>query len=112
MPDPVNNPNQPGKELFTGAKQFMEIIQLVIGIVGGITAVVSLFKNALWFLAVGVLVVLISVAWYLIQKHWKRRRPPKFVTPNDSIKGGAYLRGLLPFESGERILGRDIKITG
>ena len=54
-----------------------------------------------------ILLTLASLVWFLYQRRKARRkpRPPKIVNPASNPK--AYLRGLLAFEKGESLLGRD-----
>jgi len=106
MPDPANNQPQAEKEPLTGAKRVIEIVQLVLGISGGITALVSLQKQSQGLLLIGVFVLVLSAAWYFVQRRLKRRRRRNIEPFGIPSVSGAYLRGLLPFEQGEQILGR------
>lgn len=51
-------------------------------------------------------VIVASVAWYWIHRAMLRRRRPRIAVEQLERGGGAYLRGLLPFERGEKLLGR------
>src|SRR5436305_4415635 len=90
-----------------GAKKLVDILQVIGGVGGALAAVASKALENKLFFAVGLVLCLLSAGWYGLSR-WLRRRqrqkvPPVHLEPTSK----AFLRGLLPFEKGEALLGRD-----
>jgi hypothetical protein len=93
---------------YGGAKSVVELVQLVLT-VGGVLASAFSFaeKSPRWLPWVSVGVVVLGVGWHFAAKWWRRRRRQRPAALDAKPGGGALLRGLLPFEQNEQLLGRD-----
>jgi len=89
----------------TTAKGVSETVQFVLRVAAGISALLSLIQGKPWHFVVAVVVVLSTFAWDLFQRRLRHRCPR--LDPAIKVAKRAYLRGLLPFEQGERLLGRE-----
>ncbi|MBD2055328.1 hypothetical protein H6F88_04690 [Oculatella sp. FACHB-28] len=98
---------KPLKGLIDVLKEYQNLIQGVGGVAGTILSFSQQAKDHPLYLAIGILLVIASIAWYFISRrhNYHSRQKVKFEPPIPGSK--AYLRGLLPFERGEHLLGRE-----
>src|SRR5204862_491854 len=91
-----------------GFKKITDTVSLVTSGIGALTAAVVKLNadRHQWVFWLGLSVFLLSGAWFLCNRWWRRRHRQKLTFPQVAPSPGAYLRGLLPFEKGETLLGR------
>ncbi len=56
------------------------------------------------------MVFVVAAAWVAIGAYLRRRRPKTSIVPLEPRSTSSYLRSLLPFEKGDRLLGRDQEV--
>ncbi|HWW61119.1 MAG TPA: hypothetical protein VN181_07120, partial [Thermoanaerobaculia bacterium] len=96
----------PGDSPLSGARRISEWLEFPVGLAGVLTTLFAAIREKPWILTLGIAVMVASVAWYLVRRAIVRRRRPRIALEPLERGGGAYLRGLLPFERGEKLLGR------
>ena len=55
-------------------------------------------------------VFVMAAVWVVVGAYLRRRKPKKLALPIEQRSASSYLRGLLPFENGEGLLGRDQEV--
>jgi hypothetical protein len=101
----------PDKGPLVGAQRAGQWIEILLGLAGTFTALFAAISDKPWILLLGVAVIAGSIAVYLLRRAAIRRRRPKVRAEHLGPVGSAYLRGLLPFERGEKLLGRASDIS-
>lgn len=86
---------------------FTRLLQGILGVASIIGLVRSALDTNLWQVAISVAVFLLVAAWLLAGSLVRRRRPRKPVLQPEGRAASSYLRGLLPFEKHDQLLGRD-----
>jgi len=103
---------QPGwlTNLLTGSDYITRGIQAMLGL-GGVIALIKAQwdQNQFVFWASAAL-ALVSVAWFSLGTYIRKRRPKSPRLPSGLRSSSSYLRGLLPFEKGESLLGREQEV--
>jgi hypothetical protein len=110
----MSDPNAPVEEPL---KQLLGRTDVVTRSVQGLLAVSGVFgllaaeweKHPYLLFASGVVVAL-AAAWLMVGIYLRRRRPGKPVIASTPRSTSSYLRGLLPFEQGDSLLGRDQEV--
>jgi len=96
------------KPQYEPARRLNEALQLLLTIGGTLTAVVAIVKSSPWIAVGAGTVVVGSLAWFIVRRVVLRRRRRPVAVAAPPAGGSAYLRGLLPFEKGEHLLGRGL----
>src|SRR5947209_9019317 len=109
MVEPSQKPalTSPEEEPLAGAKKIVDIFQKIGGVGGALAAVVSKALENKWAFGGGLCLCILSAGWYFISRWQRRRRRQKAPPVHLESTNKAFLRGLLPFEKGEALLGRD-----
>jgi WD40 repeat protein len=108
MSDSPPDPQQDySSDPLRSASKFTQTVQALLAIVGVITGVASALNANARALGAGVAIVLGSVAWFAFSRWRQRHRPTVRAIASSSKASGAFLRGLLPFQRGDQLLGRD-----
>ncbi|MHB8069694.1 MAG: ATP-binding protein [Desulfobaccales bacterium] len=105
-PSPKSSPRPSILRDLLGSNEIVRLCTYLFGIVGALTSLVSAFKKQPVVFSVGVAILLLTAAWHLFNR-WRLRRLPAKLEISTPEGPRAYLRGLLPFERGEKLLGRD-----
>ena len=106
MPDPSSDPESGSRGPFRGAHALTQLAQVFLAVTGAATSIANLRQNR-WLLALGVGVLVGSIVWHLYSRRRQRQRRAVQTPLSVPESSTAYLRGLLPFQSGDRLLGRD-----
>jgi WD40 repeat protein len=98
--------SQPPLDTLLGSSEIVRIGQVLSTFIGVMITVFSYFQQHPIIVVIGIAILLLTVVWHFLARWWQRRqRRPVPIPPPPGPR--AYLRGLLPFERGETLLGRD-----
>lgn len=92
--------------LFSKLKE--EATTLIIGLISALGAVITNYvvKNIiLFFVCIGI--VTLCILWIVFKKIQSKKKPRKLPTEPTPETSRSYIRGLLPFEKGDKLLGRE-----
>ncbi len=103
------NPEDPRwlRDILQGTGLVTRSVQAVLGIGAILASVQSNWAANPWQLGLSGGVVALVVAWLGLGFYLRRRRPGAVVLPTEARTASSYLRGLLPFEKNDQLLGRD-----
>ncbi len=108
MPDASQQPPSNIPPSLSSARKITDFIQIILALCGAMAAVISYLKEMSALVIISALIMALSLCWHLALKRW-RRKHRKFEPITATPSPRAYLRGLLPFEQGESLLGRAIE---
>jgi hypothetical protein len=108
--DPTKTELNPVKRFFSGTDTLIQTLQAVSLLGTLLAAIASTWLTNRLFLVIALILLALVAAWVVISWYLRRRRPKPPVLPNERPRSGSYLRGFLPFEKGDRLLGRDLDI--
>jgi WD40 repeat protein len=91
---------------FSTAEKLIALGQLLLLLTGTATALISAFEKHRWLALMGCVIIAGSAVWYAVERRAHRRKRTQVPEQNLASGRGAILRGMLPFDEGDELLGR------
>src|SRR5262245_8502851 len=85
-------------------------VQAVLGIGGLGASIQAAWDKNPYIFFLSVAVAIIAAIWIAVGAYLQRRKPKSAELLHEPRSSSSYLRGLLPFEKGEQLLGRDQEV--
>ncbi|MFL6633430.1 MAG: AAA family ATPase [Massilia sp.] len=101
------NATSPLKKLLSGTDTATRAVQAVLGLSGVLVLLKNEWRKEPFVLGAALLLICLGALWFIVGIFLRKRRPTDEKLPATPRGESAYLRGLLPFEKGDRLLGRD-----
>jgi WD40 repeat protein len=109
VPDNDSGVSQPVwlKNLLGGTDSVTRAVQAALGVGGLGTSILTAWNNNPYIFLASIAVTIVAALWIAAGAYLRRRKPKSPGLPAEPRSSSSYLRGLLPFERGELLLGRD-----
>lgn len=85
-------------------------LQLVLALAGTLGSLEIEWRKSPMLVAMSAMGLLLAITWFAIGAYLRRRRPKATGVTLVPRSTSSYLRSLLPFEEGDRLLGRDQEV--
>jgi hypothetical protein len=112
MSPPESESKQPTwlQNLLSGSDLTTRALQGVLAIIGVVSSVRSALEKDELIFWISVAAALIAAGWVAAGGFIRRRKRKRYEHPLEQRSTSSYLRGLLPFEKGEALLGREQEV--
>jgi len=98
------------KKLLGGTDLTTRVVQAVLTLAGVLGLLKTEWDKNPALLAISIGVLCGGAAWFGIGVYFRRRKPRAAIGLGEPRSVSTYLRGLLPFEKGDRLLGREQEV--
>ena len=109
-PNTSGTTRSPLTGLLAGSDTVTRGIQAFLAIGGVVASVKAQWDNNRSVFWISAAVVALSIVWFAVGAFLRKRRPKPPALPDGTRSLSSYLRGLLPFERGEGLLGREQEV--